>query len=134
MNQDREIVQENEMKWSQEGMMKNKQEVANNHQPRKKKTKGKKTTVENITESMIKMFVEFQERSKERFMKFEVLRAKEDRAHEERLLRLLVALQQPSHVPQYPTMYDSTITLKMIHSVVTINQHALFLWKYRKKM
>lgn len=74
--------------------------------PRKKrKTKGKKTTAEKITESMMRAFVEFQERSEERFMKFEELRAKEDRAHEERLLRLLVASQQPSQVPQYPPMY-----------------------------
>lgn len=72
---------------------------------KKQKTKGKKTTAEKITESMMKGFMEFQERSEERFMKFEELRAKEDRAHEERLLRLLVASQQPSHVPQYPSMY-----------------------------
>ena len=54
---------------------------------------------------MMKAFVMFQESSEERFTKFEELRTKEDRAHEERLLRLLVASQQPSHAPQHPSMY-----------------------------
>ena len=54
---------------------------------------------------MMKASVEFQERSEERFMKFEELRDKEERAHEEQPLRLFVALQQPSHVAQYPSMY-----------------------------
>ena len=50
---------------------------------RKRKTKGKKTAAEKITESMMRALVEFQERYKERFMNFEDLRAKEDRTHEE---------------------------------------------------
>ena len=85
----------------------NEEQARGDKQPpaKKRKTKGKKTTAEKITESMMKAFVEFQERSEERFMKFEELRAKEDRAHEEQLLRLLVASQQPSYVPQHPSMY-----------------------------
>ena len=46
----------------------------------------------------MKVSVEFPERSEESFMKFEELRAREDRAYEERLLRLLVASQQLSEV------------------------------------
>ena len=49
---------------------------------KERKTKGKKTTAEKITESMTKAFVEFQETAEERLMNFEQLRAKKDRVHE----------------------------------------------------
>ena len=37
---------------------------------------------------MMKSFVEYQERAEERFKKFEEMRAREDRAHKEHMLRL----------------------------------------------
>ena len=60
---------------------------------KKQKTKGKKkmTTAEKVTAAMMKSFVEYQERSEEKFMKFEEMRAREDEAHEELMLRLLLA-------------------------------------------
>ena len=71
---------------------------------KKQKTKGKKkmTTAEKITAGMMKAFVEYQERSEEKFLRFEKMRAKEERDYEERMLRLILASQQGSTTPQYP--------------------------------
>ena len=49
------------------------------------------------------MFMEYQERCEEYFMKFEVTRAKEERAYEEQLFQPLLSFQTPcsmmSHHP-----------------------------------
>ena len=41
------------------------------------------TTAEKITAGMMKAFVEYQERSEEKCLRFEKMRAKEERDHEE---------------------------------------------------
>ena len=72
------------------------------------------TTAEKVTAAMMKAFVEYQEKSEDKFMKFEP-RAKEDRAHEECMLRRLLVSQQVSHVSQYPPMYYSGhVMLRMV--------------------
>ena len=79
---------------------------------------------------MMKAFVESQERSEERPLKFDELRAEEDKADEERLLNLLEASQKPSHVPQHQCIFygGQYNNFEMNRSIVTINKHALFLW------
>ena len=58
---------------------------------KKQRTKGKKKlTTAEVTAAMMKSFVEHHERAEERFMKFEDMRAGEDRAHEECMVRLLL--------------------------------------------
>ena len=81
----------------------------NNPPPAKKqRTKGKKkmTAVEKVTAAMMKSFVGYQERAEEQFMKFEEMKAREDRAHEEHMLRLLLASQANASAP-FPAMYYS---------------------------
>ena len=75
------------------------------HEPpptKKQRTKGKKkmTTAEKVTAGMMKAFLEYQEKNEGKFMKFEQLRAKEEREHKERLLRLIFASQQGNAVPR----------------------------------
>ena len=64
------------------------------------------TTTEKVTAAMMKSFVEYQERAEERFMKLKEMRAREDRAHEERMLRLLLASQSNASAP-FPAMNHS---------------------------
>ena len=58
--------------------------------------KKKMATVEKVMTNMMQAFVESQRESEERFLKYEERRAKEERAHEERILQLL--LHAPSIV------------------------------------
>ena len=57
------------------------------------------TTPEKISAGMMKAFVDYQERSEEKFLRFEKMRAKEERDHEERMLWVILASQQGSTAP-----------------------------------
>ena len=56
---------------------------------------------------MMKAFAEFQERSQDKFLKFEERRAREDRAHEEHTLRILLASQSSASAAAYSPLYFS---------------------------
>ena len=60
--------------------------------------------MEQVLSGVTKMFMDYQERCEERFLKYEEKRAREERAHEERLFQLLLSSQQPRHslVPPVP--------------------------------
>ena len=76
---------------------------------KKQKTRVKKkmTTAERVTAAMTKTFAELQERSEEKFLKFEERRAREDRAHAERMLRILLASQSSAPAAAYSPLYFS---------------------------
>ena len=50
---------------------------------------------------MMSTFVKFQQESEERMIKYEERRAQEERAHKERLLRLMFGAQSPGQQPSY---------------------------------
>ena len=68
--------------------------------------KGEKnmTTAVKETSAMMKSFIEYQERAEEWFKKFGKTRARDDRAHEEQMLRLLLESQSNASGP-FPAMY-----------------------------
>ena len=60
-----------------------------------------------MTRAMTKAFVELQERSEEKFLQFEERRAREDRAHEEHMLRILLTSQSSAPAAAYSPLYFS---------------------------
>ena len=67
----------------------------------------KKITAEKVAAATTKAFAELQERSEEKSLKFEERRASEDRAHEEQMLRILLASQSSVSADAYSPLYFS---------------------------
>ena len=77
---------------------------------KRKVTRKKVTTVEKVVTDMILSFAKLQKESEERFLKYKERRGNEERAHEERLLQLILGAQSPRQGPAYfcpPTFPDS---------------------------
>ena len=53
--------------------------------------KKKMTVAEKVIAGMVKAFFEYEEKSKEKFTRFEQMRAKEERKHEESMLKIILA-------------------------------------------
>ena len=91
-------------------------ETEQSEQPLAKKrkvTRRRLTTAEKVVTDVMSTFVKFQQESEERMIKYEDRRAQEERAHEERLLRLMLGArspgQQPSYFPPQPSqLYYNT--------------------------
>ena len=69
----------------------------------------KMTTAEKLISGMMQTFVESQRDSKECFLKYEARWTKEEPAHEEHILRLLIGTPSYGHSPPYfpphPSMF-----------------------------
>ena len=71
--------------------------------PKVKRVK-KRSTLEKATAEMMEVFVKYQERSEEKFLKYEEQRRREERQHEQKMMQILMMGVQPSTNPrsQYP--------------------------------
>ena len=69
--------------------------------------KKKMTTAEKVMTNMMQAFVESRRESEERFLKYEERRAKEEKAHEERILQLLLHAPSTSKAPTYHPPHPS---------------------------
>ena len=70
--------------------------------------KKKMTTAEKMMTNIMQAFIESQKESEERYFKYEEKRAKEERAHEERILQLLLRAPSTSQAPPYFPPHPST--------------------------
>ena len=66
------------------------------------KEKRKATAIERVLTGVTKSFMDYQQKCEERFMKFEERRARDERAHEERLFQLLLSTQQHNSTSHHP--------------------------------